>query len=67
VAEEYGKAEGEVVGRVSRVREELTGDLELAVPNRNKNALFIELGDQPRYYLISLSCIHLEIYADLQE
>jgi hypothetical protein len=40
-AEEDGEAEGEVVGAVARVGEELAGDLEVALPNGDEDTFFV--------------------------
>ena len=44
--EEGGEAEGEVVGRVARVREEVARDAELAAADRRKDGFLVELGDE---------------------
>lgn len=47
--EEGGKAEGEEVGRVARVFEDVAGDLELAVADGDEDAFFVELRDELGY------------------
>lgn len=44
--EEGGEAEGEEVGRVPGVVEDLAGDLKLSVADADKDALFVELRDK---------------------
>ncbi len=48
--EEDGEAEGEVVGRVARCREEVARDLELLVAYGYEDGLFIELGYEFGYF-----------------
>ena len=43
--EERGEAEGEEVGRVARVREEVARDAELGPADRREDGFFVELGD----------------------
>jgi len=47
--EEGGKAEGEEVGRVSVLAEELTRDLELSVTDGCEDGLFVKLRDKLRH------------------
>lgn len=51
VGEEDGEAEGEEVGCVAGVGEDVAGDLELAVADGDEDGLLVELGDELRYCL----------------